>query len=491
MISYILQVVVFQLVFLLVYELLLKKETFFHYNRIYLLLAPLVSCVLPLLKIGMLQESFAAESLVLLPEVVIGGSSERMAETSAAASGLKLNWWLLTYALGFLLNLSLFLYKFRSLNRLFIHKKVSETSEMKLVLIPQSKIACTFFNTIFLGEEITKQEREQILSHEIVHVRQRHTLDLLYFELWKILFWFNPLVYIYQSRISAVHEFLADAGVVKKVEKQQYYQQLLNSAFNTRDVSFVNQFFNYSLIKKRIAMLQRSRSTTVSKLKFLILLPLVFLMLTYVSLAQGTSLATPEVENLKILEVEDLDNMTTPDKTNFDNSLNEWRREKTHSLVVTDGLKAVEFNIDPVSGAETAIIHPPAEKEVKAPQQTPAAVPFAVVDEAPVFVGCEELATNEERKNCTAEKITSHVNKNFNLNLVKQLEIQGISQIYVKFKITAAGEVTDVQARARYPELIEEGKRVVRNLPKMLPGKQDGQEVAVLYMIPIKVNTPQ
>src|SRR5690606_24273743 len=187
--------------FLLVYELFLKKETFFTYNRAYLLLTPVIAMLLPLLKIPLLQTAIPAETLVMLPEVFIGGSGEvqtGMASNSVTPEAAQtINWWLLAYGAGFLFSLGIFFHKFRILKQLFSHQPVLKTEKMKIIEVPQSTVACTFYNTIFLGTDLSEKEREQILSHEMVHVRQRHTLDLLFFEFLKLIFWFNPLIYIY------------------------------------------------------------------------------------------------------------------------------------------------------------------------------------------------------------------------------------------------------------------------------------------------------
>lgn len=104
---YLIQIIVFQLIFLLVYELFLKKETFFTYNRTYLLVTPVIALLLPLLKIPVLQTAIPAETFVMLPEVFIGGSGEVQTGmtsnyvTSEAAQ--TINWWLLAYGAGFII----------------------------------------------------------------------------------------------------------------------------------------------------------------------------------------------------------------------------------------------------------------------------------------------------------------------------------------------------------------------------------------------------
>ncbi|WP_373058402.1 M56 family metallopeptidase [Zunongwangia sp. H14] len=300
MLPYIIDILLFQCCFLAVYELLLKNETFFSANRWYLLATPLLAILLPLLKFEFLAEAVPATGRIMLPEVVLGGNPEAAA---TAWNGFHISWWLLIYAGGVLVSIYLFLKKFSDLNRMFRFRKISEERDFKIIEIPNSRLACTFFNTIFLGDQLSEEEKQQILPHELAHVKQNHSADLLYFEIMKILFWFNPLIYIYQTRIAGLHEFLADEEVVKTTEKKTYYEQLLNSAFSTRDIPFINQFFSHSLprlslfgrsfylpsggqVKKRIIMLKRSKSKAIAKARYSILVPLMLLMLTYVAYAE-------------------------------------------------------------------------------------------------------------------------------------------------------------------------------------------------------------
>ena len=311
MTAYILQAILFQLLFLLVYEFLLKKETFFTYNRWYLLTTTLLSLLLPLIKIESLGLLVPAESItqmtILLPEVFIGGSAaagsvEHLPAVMIESSAPVINHWVVVYLLGFLISFIIVLKKYNHLNRMFRFKKIAVEGYVNIIEVPNSTIACTFYRTIFLGDRLTEAEKQHILSHELVHVKQNHSLDLVFFEVLKVIFWFNPLIYIYQSRIATVHEFIADAAVVEVTERRSYYEQLLNSAFSTQNISFINQFFNHSLIKKRILMLQKSRSKSISKARYLLMLPLMFFMLTYVACSDEV---TPEAETT--LEAKDQD----------------------------------------------------------------------------------------------------------------------------------------------------------------------------------------
>jgi hypothetical protein len=112
-------------------------------------------------------------------------------------------------------------------------------------------------------------------------------------------------------------------------------------------------------------------------------------------------------------------------------------------------------------------------------------IPFAIVDEVPVYKACEDLKTNNERKTCMSKNIAMHVNKNFNTNIANNLGLVGKQRIVVMFKIDKEGNVVDVKARAPLPELEEEAKRVVQSLPQFIPGKHKGKTVVVPYSLPI------
>ena len=112
-------------------------------------------------------------------------------------------------------------------------------------------------------------------------------------------------------------------------------------------------------------------------------------------------------------------------------------------------------------------------------------VPFAVIENVPIFPGCENEKGNNAKKQCMSDKIAEFVNKKFNTELAGDLGLSGKQRISVIFKIDKNGEITNVQARAPHPGLEKEAKRVIGLLPKMQPGKQRGKAVTVPYSLPI------
>lgn len=111
-------------------------------------------------------------------------------------------------------------------------------------------------------------------------------------------------------------------------------------------------------------------------------------------------------------------------------------------------------------------------------------VPFAVIENVPVYPGCEK-GNNAKKKACMSEKIQKFVQKKFNTELAGELGLSGRQRINVIFKIDKNGNVTGVRSRAPHPRLEKEAARVINMLPKMKPGKQRGKAVIVPYSLPI------
>lgn len=123
---------------------------------------------------------------------------------------------------------------------------------------------------------------------------------------------------------------------------------------------------------------------------------------------------------------------------------------------------------------------------IEAPDDDPVEpVPFEFIEDVPIFPGCESLDDNEERKACISEKISRFISKRFDTGLGEDLGLSGINRVTIMFEIDKNGDVKNVQARGPHKLLEEEGKRVIKLLPKMEPGKQRGKPVPVRYTIPI------
>jgi len=536
---YIVQFSLFLAVFYVAYLLFLKKETFFNYNRIYLLLTPCLALLLPFITLDFLRpKDSTGTAFINLPPVLLGDFAVSAEETQAVTHNLEaINWtqilwqngFLILYGIGFSIAFLLLIKKWNQFRKFKQSGILKQQDGIFYSEIQNSRIACTFYNQIFIGSEIKEKERQHILQHEWVHVTQNHSLDLLFFEILKLLFWFHPAVFAYQKQITSLHEFIADEHVTQNTSKINYYQSLLNVAFGTHQISFINQFFNHSLIKKRIVMLQKSKSAAQAKLKYLIILPLIAAMLTYVSCTENeetvetnqselpapppppappANLSQEDAQLVNELQ-EELVRMkndgkttkeiakefydvnihkSTPSRENYYRSMLYMKYTyQDYNNSVDSDKKIEDFEIIPYDEylefrkyTKNALLPPPPP-----PATHEEGVPFSAIETVPTYPGCDEESNNTIRKQCFSDKIKDFVNNNFDVGLGKKLGLTGENRVYVRFVIAKDGSIKDVQARAPHPKLQEEAERVVNSLPKMQPGIQNSQPVNVLYSLPI------
>lgn len=524
--SYIIQVICFQALFLAVYYLLLRKETFFSYNRIYLLLTPVIALALPFIKITMLQTVVPVETFAsVLPEVVIGDAAVTTTTDAAPVTESFTIPWSQIYMAGVVISLVVLTIKIKKFTSYFSYKRKGSS----IIEIPSSTEAFTFFNYIFIGADIDTLSRKQILTHEQIHAKQGHTWDLIFFEILKVVLWFNPITYLYQKNISIVHEYLADQKATEGISKYTYYEELLNTAFGTSKLSFTNTFFNQSLIKKRIVMLQKSKSRQSALIKYIVIVPLILAMLVQVSWAQNaeknggirnftlviskfgngkglysvmvkdsTKLTSNEMKFIKELRDDkslEINDIVEDVKNNGGNEKNEGGlamilmmrlKESVGELAEKYNIKAFTFEElkemqkkDPSYAASRINSSEVVEKEGVVD------IPYAVIENVPTYPGCEDLVGNDAQKVCMSNNVSKYVNRNFNMNIAKDLGLTGVNRIFVSFRINKTGQVDNVRVRAPHEALEEETRRVIYNLPQMKPGTQRGENVGVLYSLPI------
>lgn len=142
-----------------------------------------------------------------------------------------------------------------------------------------------------------------------------------------------------------------------------------------------------------------------------------------------------------------------------------------------DEIETTEIDLEDIVEPEEIIEAKPTEEV--------ATVPFTLIEDVPLYPGCEQLKDNEARKTCMSEKITAYVNKNFDKDLGSELGLSGLNRINILFQINTEGNIVNIQARAPHPKLEEEAINLIKALPKMEPGKQRGKPVNVNYALPI------
>ncbi|MEG3657527.1 M56 family metallopeptidase [Arenibacter palladensis] len=542
MIQFILECMAFQLLFLIVYDLFLKRETFFQWNRAYLMGTFVLSLLLPWIKIEAFKTTVSPEYFIY-PEYLWGmDMSEGVIVATKNSPSFDLSATEIIFYGGMLIAALLFVYKLFQINRLKRHGEICYFKDFTRVLVRNSNIAFSFFRSIFLGDQVLEKEHQSIIQHELVHIEQRHTWDLLFFELMRIIGWFNPLVYVYQNRVSELHEFIADAKVAK-THKAEQYQLLLSQVFQTQHISFINQFFKSSLVKKRIVMLQKSKSKKVWQLKYLSIIPLILGILVYTSCEEDSSIA--DKENVKLKSSIDVPfasievvpvfpgcegsvnprdcfnkkiqkhiskNFRYPEEAQEkgiqgrvnvmftiqeDGSIGNVRMRGPDKVLEDEVARIISLLPQMTAGQENG-------KKVRVPFSIPITfklegseenavqpqtfkydgsgyVPFAVVDEVPVFPGCEEAT---DPRTCFNEKIQRHIGKNFRYpEEAQEKGIQG--RVNVMFTIQEDGSIGNVRMRGPDKLLEDEAARIISLLPQMAGGTYQGKPVSVPFSIPI------
>lgn len=143
--------------------------------------------------------------------------------------------------------------------------------------------------------------------------------------------------------------------------------------------------------------------------------------------------------------------------------------------------KFIEKFVDPV--IDTPDFTPDFDGLIKEPD--PVDVPFTLIEKVPIYPGCENKKTNDDKRKCMSEKITKLVQRKFDTDLGSELGLSGKQVIRTQFKINKTGHVTDIKVRGTHPELEKEAQRVINIIPEMIPGKQRDKNVGVIYSLPI------
>lgn len=152
--------------------------------------------------------------------------------------------------------------------------------------------------------------------------------------------------------------------------------------------------------------------------------------------------------------------------------------------VVEDEKEVEETVLESTETDEDEVIEIEEIEEAVEEEEVLEDVPFAIIEDAPIFPGCK--GTKAQKKACLQEKIKKHVNKKYNTGLAGDLGLDpGKKRVYVQFKISKTGDITEVRARGPHARLEKEAIRVVKLLPKMIPGKQRGRPVGVKYTLPV------
>lgn len=275
---------------LVFYKILLQNETFFRLNRWVLMACLVLSFGLPLVEVPQ-QWSFRKAEMIVstpafsypeksvpLPETVdISENKTGIVNTNEAIDWIAivfLAYWagVIIFLINFLVQIVLLFYRAYT-------RPVIKDGKFRIVELAGDKAPCSFGNNIFINPEKYDWETyNQILEHEKIHAKEKHTLDLVLAELVIIFQWFNPFAWWYRKELENNLEFLTDAAFLHQpaVEKTSYQLSLLKVSAPHFPLSLTTNY-NQSLLKKRVAMMNAKKSNVHTTWKYLFLFPVLVL----------------------------------------------------------------------------------------------------------------------------------------------------------------------------------------------------------------------
>lgn len=424
---YILKSSVCLTIFYLFYKLLLSRDTFHRFNRIALLSLIMLSVIIPFCEIT-LEEATAIQRPVMDLENLLAAVSMRTSAESASQP-VWLRVMVIAYIIGGILTLCQFAYSFYALFRLMRQGTPKLVDGIHLILTDQPVVPFSWMRTIVISRKDFEESGIEIMTHEMAHIKARHSIDLLISEICILFHWFNPSVWLLRQELQNIHEYEADESVLNQgVDAKRYQLLLIKKAVGAQRFTSMANSFNHSSLKKRITMMKKKKSSSWVYAKYLYVFPL--------AACAMAAFARPEVSA-------PLEQISNAKITDFAAILEMRGAEKSDKLA-----------IDTVSPAST-------QEGV-----------FDVVEQMPQFPGGNEAMMKFVTQN---------------LKYPTEAHQKGIrGNVIVRFVVREDGTVTDAEVVRHADPLLEaEALRVVSLMPRWKPGRQNGKAVPVRSSLPV------
>ncbi|HVI44889.1 MAG TPA: M56 family metallopeptidase [Chitinophaga sp.] len=408
--SYLAKVALCSAVLYTYYFIALRNNRFHQWNRYYLILITLLSLIVPFFQIPLPAAPSSPSMFYSYTEKMV-----TLGQTVAPQKdpGLLLRTGVMfIYGAIIIFLLARLLMNIVHIRQLVRRNNVQHIPPCRFVKGEEIQAPFSFFNYIFWNNNIPLETEEgrQILRHEMVHLRDKHSADKLLLEIITSIYWINPFFHIIKRELALIHEFIADNKAAGE-EVPEYAQTILQMAFQSKQLTIVNSFFHPPLMR-RINMLTQFRTPRFSYMRRLLVLPLiafVFCSLTFCTNKQSSAIRPLSVKN----------------------------------------------------GEQTSAT---SQKEEV----------FTFVEYPPKYPGGEEELA----------RYLSH-----NIRYPRQAQENGISgTVFVQFVVDKEGYIKDprVVGKTRGGGLEEEALRVIAEMPRWVPGTQNGQHVAVQFNLPIR-----
>jgi len=491
----------------LFYWLLLRKDTHFYLNRFVLVFSVIISLVIPSVRLAPANMPAFENLPALVIDFSRAESSTLAVPTATAAvnaAGIDyLKIIFIIYIIGALIVFCRLIYQAIFLHAITRLSKRTEYQEYTIVYMNNDMTPFSYFNRIFIpAGHVDETSFDNIIAHEKSHLTQGHYIDLFIIEMMTVLQWFNPVVWFYEKSIKETHEYLADDAVLQTGSHHGKYQALLvNQALGGPVFILTNQF-NQSLIKKRIMMMKKMKTSQLAKFKALLILPLIAgLLLAFVNppakipgSAQGSEKTVSGILSDKftgsglpgtVVLIKGTNEGTISDKQgNYSIKVPD---EKAILVISHVGYKTQEISI-----AKNVIINVQLEQDAMV-------IDFNKKNDANVNVNPENSqnsANDNKDMYMVTEELPSYTGgisalQKFledNIRYPEEAKKAGIKgKVYVNFIVNAEGRVIEAKImQSVSPLLNDEALRLTNLMKNWKPGSQHGETLSMAVTMPIE-----
>ena len=460
-------------IFCLVYMTFYRKDTFFSIRRYLLLSMLLLSALYPFIDFSFWiagNETIADMAMSyksMLPEIIVYPLESGV---SAIEDSMITIYSLFRYFLWFYTSVTCFLLLrilFRAL-QIILFRLNSDSVIVEGVRISRLNTEISpfsFFTWIFINPDMhDEKELHEVLIHEMVHVRQRHSADILVAEFICAFCWINPLAWMIKKEMQKNLEFLVDNCVINQdgVDMKSYQYHLLNLAYYPSKMKLTNQF-NISPLKERIIMINIKKSPKIKIIAYTLIIPLVMLFLIANNVSVVAERISLNVEAKNVVVKASTYNIT------LDANTLEITGEIVDLNEISDVGRKNSFNSDELLSEKLS------QEQTQNDDGGQGDFVFINVEKMPEFPG----------GNTTLLK---YISENLKYPIAAaQKGIQG--RVSCTFIVNTDGSISNVDViKSIDPLLDDEAKRVIKSLPRFIPGEQRGRKVAVKYLVPVKFN---
>lgn len=334
---YILKSTICLILFYLGFKALLSNDTFFRFNRWVLLGGIGICMLLPVIKIQTSEPLLIQQPIIHLEKMIAGeetvaihlpDNNSGVDITPVTGPARMIDWGqiiALLYWAGVVFCLMTTLLSFRKMFVLIRSGRKLQQGRYTLIIVPSCVSPFSWGRYIILSEEDYEKYPDEILTHEMMHLKSHHSIDLLFMECILWLHWFNPAIWLLKRELKDIHEYQADKGVLTLgIDATKYQLLLVKKAVGSSLYTLANSF-NHSKIKKRITMMLKGKSNNWARLKLLLLVPVGLIVLN--------AFARPEVNRQLETLVQSKDKETPPEEQQdmrrfFKMELEKYMREK-------------------------------------------------------------------------------------------------------------------------------------------------------------------